>query len=58
MTMKNDRDKDKLNVRHTIRLTDEEAARIKKYCENTGKNRSDLYREALNKFIRGDKGDN
>lgn len=55
MTMKNDRDKDKLNVRHTIRLTDEEAARIKNYCENTGKNRSDLYREALNKFIREDR---
>lgn len=42
---------DNMKVRHTIRIGDDEDKRIKEYCERTGVNRSDLYREAINRLL-------
>lgn len=42
---------DNMKVRHTIRVGDDENKRINDYCERTGQNRSDLYREAINRLL-------
>ena len=45
---------DNMNVRYTVRVNDNDGAKIDKYCEETGRSRSDLFREAVMKQIRGD----
>ena len=45
---------DNMNVRYTVRVNDDDGAKIDKYCEETGRSRSDLFREAVMKQIRGD----
>lgn len=38
---------DNMEIRYSIRVSDDADKRISKYCERTGKNKSDLFREAV-----------
>ena len=42
---------DNLNVRYTVRMSDDDNKRMNAYCEKSGKNRSDVIREAVMKLI-------
>ena len=43
---------DNMNVRYTVRMNDDDGAKVNKYCEETGKSRSDLFREAVMRMIK------
>ena len=42
---------DNLNVRYTVRMSDDDNKRMNAYCEKSGKNRSDVIREAVMKYM-------
>lgn len=43
---------DSMQIRYCIRVSDEDHKRIKEYCKKTGKNKSDLFREAVMDKVR------
>lgn len=38
---------DSMQIRYSIRVSDDDHARIKDYCKKTGVNKSNLFREAV-----------
>ena len=42
---------DNMTVRYTVRMSDDDNKRMNAYCEKSGKNRSDVIREALMKYM-------
>lgn len=42
---------DNMDIRYTIRVSDDADKRISEYCKKTGKNKSDLIREAVMKHV-------
>lgn len=48
---------DSMQIRHTVRVSDAENKRISEYCERTGQNKSDLYREAMHEYLKNDIND-
>ena len=42
---------DNMDSRYTIRVSDDVDKRISEYCKKTGKNKSDLIREAVMKHV-------
>lgn len=40
-----------MTVRYTVRMSDDDDKRMNAYCEKSGKNRSDVIREAVMKLI-------
>lgn len=42
---------DNMDIRYTIRVSDDVNKRISEYCKKTGKNKSDLIREAVMKHV-------
>lgn len=42
---------DNMTVRYTVRMSDDDNKRMNDYCEKSGKNRSDVIREAVMKLI-------
>ena len=42
---------DSRTVRYTVRMSDDDNKRMNTYCEKSGKNRSDVIREAVMKYI-------
>lgn len=42
---------DNMDIRYTIRVSDDVDKRISEYCKKTGKNKSDLIREAVMKHV-------
>ena len=43
-----------MHIRYTVRVSDEDSKQINEYCERTGKNKSDLFREAVLKRMQED----
>ena len=48
---------DNMEIRYSIRVSDDADKRISKYCERTGKNKSDLFREAVMEKMSREKRD-
>lgn len=46
---------DSMQIRYSIRVSDDDDKRISEYCKRTGKNKSDLFREAVNRQMREEK---
>lgn len=42
---------DNMDIRYTIRVSDDTDKQISEYCKKTGKNKSDLIREAVMKHV-------
>lgn len=40
-----------MTVRHTFRMSDDDNKRMNAYCEKSGKNRSDVIREAVIRYM-------
>ena len=59
MSKKNSRSPkiDNMEIRYSIRVSDDADKRISKYCERTGKNKSDLCREAVMEKMSREKRD-
>ena len=51
MARKKPRTDDNMTVRYTVRMSDDDSKRMNAYCEKSGKNRSDVIREAVMKLI-------
>ena len=59
MSKKRDRAQkiDNMEIRYSIRVSDDADKQISKYCERTGKNKSDLFREAVMEKMSREKRD-
>lgn len=40
-----------MTVRYTVRISDDDNKRINAYCDKSGKNRSDVIREAVIRYM-------
>lgn len=40
-----------MTIRYTVRMNDDEDKKVNAYCEKSGKNRSDVIREAISRLI-------